>query len=379
VRTASRPPGEFLRPQISEERVRQTWAKIQARQGARRPASGAMPVVMKWAFVPAALVALGVGAFAVLRRPAPRMAVGGGLTIASEAEPRSFELAEAQIELQPFASVTVGSAQPFEQRLAVTRGAVRFHVVHDPARRFVVTAGGVEVDDVGTVFTVAREGKDGELVRVSVASGDVQVRVGSQAPRPLHEGESLTTPEPLPEAPSGSPPAPERPPSVSVGASAATSVPSSNAVVDASPPSESPPPPPPPVGAARSADPISAKGLLAAATAARQAGDLSAEAQALDTLRRRFPRDPRAPIAGFELGIIRMDQLGNRRGALEALRAAIALGPGASFREDAEARIVVLLDELDDATGCSASRDAFLARYPESVHRASVQRRCQTR
>jgi hypothetical protein len=74
-----------------------------------------------------------------------------------------------------------------------------------------------------------------------------------------------------------------------------------------------------------------------------------------------------------------MDQLGNRRGALEALRAAIALGPASSFREDAEARIVVLLDELEDMTGCRASRDAFLLRYPESVHRASIQRRCQSR
>jgi hypothetical protein len=74
-----------------------------------------------------------------------------------------------------------------------------------------------------------------------------------------------------------------------------------------------------------------------------------------------------------------MDQLGNRRGALEALRAAIALSPGASFREDAEARIVTLLDELGDVTGCRVSRDAFQVRYPSSVHRASIQSRCPSR
>jgi hypothetical protein len=327
-------------------------------------------MTVRWILVPSVLVAGAVAAFAVLHRPAPRAIAGGDLTMASAVEPRSFELAGAKIELQPFASITVAPAQPFEQRVSVTRGAARFRVTHDPSHRFVVSAGAVEVDDVGTVFTVAREGTDGELVRVSVMSGDVEVRVGAETPLPLHAGESLTTPElPLESSPTASigtrgistPQAPTQMPGASIGTASAPEP----ASLDST--------------AARAIEPISAKSLLAGATAARQAHDPSGEAQALDTLRRHFPRDPRAPIAGFELGILRMDQLGNRRGALDALRSAIALDPGASFREDAEARIVTLLDDLDDVTGCRAARNAFLSRYPESVHRASIQRRCQSR
>jgi hypothetical protein len=365
MRTAERSAGQYLKPRLSEERVRQTWARILT-QHPFRP-QGHM--TLRWILVPSVLVAVAVGAFAVLHRPAPRAITGGDLTIASAGEPRSFELAKASIELQPFASITVAPAQPFEQRVSVTRGAARFQVTHDPTQRFVVSAGAVEVDDVGTVFTVAREGSDGELVRVSVISGDVEVRVGAETPRPLHAGESLTTPE-LPR---------ESSPTASIGTHGISPTQTPAQLPDESIGAASEPEPASSASAVRAIEPISAKSLLAGATAARQAGDPSGEAQALDTLRRHFPRDPRAPIAGFELGIIRMDQLGNRRGALEALRSAIALDPGASFREDAEARIVTLLDELDDVTGCRAARNAFLSRYPESVHRASIQRRCQSR
>jgi quercetin dioxygenase-like cupin family protein len=325
-------------------------------------------MTVRWILVPSVLVAGAVAAFAVLHRPAPRTIAGADLTIASAGEPRSFELPGAKIELQPFASVTVAPAHPSEQRLVVTRGAVRFQVTHDPGRRFVVTAGAIEINDVGTVFTVAREGTDGELVRVSVLSGDVEVRVGAETPRPLHAGESLTTPE-LPLEP---------PPAMSIGTRENPQAPRQmpDESISAAP---EPEPAPSPPAVARPINLITAKSLLAEATAARQAGDPSSEAQALDALRRQFPHDPRAPIAGFELGILRMDQLGNRRGALEALRTAITLSPRASFREDAEARIVALLDELEDVTGCAAARNAFLSRYPESVHRASIHGRCQLR
>jgi hypothetical protein len=353
MKTAQDPAGQYLKPRISEERVRQTWARILGRHALRRQQS----IALRRALVPAVTLAIGVCVFVVLHRSAPRIVSGNGLTISSEAEPRTFDIASGfSVDLQPFASVTLAPADPSEQRVVVARGAARFRVSHDPTRRFVVSAGAVEVVDMGTVFTVAREGKDGELVRVSVASGDVEVRVGGQAPRPLHVGESLTTSEP----------------------SMTQTAPTQPLARVSDTPLEPAPAPPEGSRTLRAVEPVSAKSLLAAATAARQAGDASAEAQALDTLRKRFPHDPRGPIAAFELGRLRMDQLGDRPGALEAFRAAIALGSGASLREDAEARVIGLLDELGDATGCRASRDAFLSRYPASVHRSFIQRRCQT-
>jgi len=370
VKTAPRPLGSYFRLHLSEERTQETWAKISKRS--RGAAS------RRWALVPALAFSLGVLGFVGvvgLRRSAPHQVPGSGLTVASEAKPRSFEIAGARIELQPFASVTIAAAEPLEQRVEVTRGSVGFHVVHDPSRRFVVGLGAVEIVDVGTEFMVAREGENGELVRVSVESGDVEVRVGSQAPRPLHAGESLTTPQPV-VAPPRPEPSAAPPPESSSGV---RSIEITSPLEKDKPEPDMAPTAAVAAATGRAVESTRAKSLLAEATAARQAGDPAGEAQALDTLRKRFPHDPRAPIAAFELGILRMDQLGNPRGALETLRAAIVESPGASFREDAEARIVRLLDQLDDAPGCRAARDAFVARYPASVHAASVQRRCPPR
>ena len=196
IKTAPLSPGQYLRPHLTETRTRQTWARIMAERPL--PHLRRTPVARRWAVAPALALAACVGAVFILHHPAPRVVAGSGMTISSEAHARSFELAGAQIELQPFASVTVAPSQPFEQRLTVTHGAVRFQVAHDPLRRFVVMAGAVEVSDVGTAFTVAREGMDGDVVRVAVTTGEVEVRVGSRAPYSLHAGESLTTPEPTP-------------------------------------------------------------------------------------------------------------------------------------------------------------------------------------
>ncbi len=356
-------PGRYLEPDLSKGRDDETWAKIAARVPALRSAQSMGRRARRWIPAPWLFVsatALAVAAALVFRHPGSRERVAEGLSLASEANPRSFELTDGTyVDLDPFASVTIASHDPSEQRVVLTRGAARFRVVHDPARRFIVIVGTVEVLDIGTVFSVAREGEDGELVRVSVAVGDVEVRVSGLA-RPLHAGESLTTPE--------APPVMDVEPPVS---RAAQPTPTSSGSVDGPTSSHA-------VASARASEPVSAKSLLAEATRARQAGDAFAEAQALDALRRRFPRDARTPLATFELGRIQMDQLGNPRGALETLRAAIANGPGASLREDAEARIVALLEQLGDREGCRTARESFLAHYPASAHQASIRNRCQT-
>jgi transmembrane sensor len=101
--------------------------------------------------------------------------------------------------------------------------------------------------------------------------------------------------------------------------------------------------------------------------------------RALDTLRKRHRGDPRAALAAFELGRLRLDTLGNPAGAAEALTDAITLAPGASFREDAEARRVQALDASHARAACAAARDAYLARYPKGAHAAVVHARCGAR
>src|SRR5262249_18278345 len=76
--------------------------------------------------------------------------------------------------------------------------------------------------------------------------------------------------------------------------------------------------------------------LLSRASDARAAGKYRDAARALDTIRRRFRGDPRAGLAAFELGRLRLDTLGDPAGASEAFADAVALAPEAPFREDAE-------------------------------------------
>lgn len=95
-------------------------------------------------------------------------------------------------------------------------------------------------------------------------------------------------------------------------------------------------------------------------------------ARAFDRLRHTFPRDRRAALAAFELGRLRLDSLGDPRGAEEAFREAMALGPRSPFREDAEARRVEALSRMGDGAGCAAARDAYLARWPNGTYRRAV-------
>jgi hypothetical protein len=291
-----------------------------------------------------------------LHRPAAEV-LAAGTSVGSEAETRTLRMPYgSEIELSPRARVTLVRAEAGEERIVLERGAASFHVVHDPAHRFVVVAGAVQVVDVGTVFRVARDDAGGGVVRVSVISGDVEVRSSEGPPRQLHAGESLVTPETSPATSavepvlSAAPPAPPRP---TLANPAPSPAPAATAPAASSP---------------DSTPPLSAKSLLSEAMAARQAGDARAAAQALDTLRKRFPTDPRAPLAALELGRIRMDQLGDPRGALEALRTVSG--------EDAEARVVILYDTLGEPARCRAAREAFLSRYPASVHRATIEKRC---
>ena len=71
---------------------------------------------------------------------------------------------------------------------SLERGEAAFGITHDPARPFMVEVGDERIQDVGTVFNVAR-GEDG--VRVAVASGVVLYNPGREAVR-LGAGNALS-------------------------------------------------------------------------------------------------------------------------------------------------------------------------------------------
>lgn len=252
----------------------------------------------------------------------------------------------------------------------LNHGRVECDLKPRAGRRFAVLAEGVEVRVTGTRFSVEL-GPEKKHVVVAVSRGSVEVDWphGGEPIRRLTAGESLTIDlssrrdgnrvQPLPSAAvSAGPELPEAP-EASVRA-----------------PLEPP--------AARDRPPVtldsaSARELLDMANASRRDGDVVAAARAYDLLLSKYGSDPRAGLAAFELGRLRMNSLGDLAGAVQAFRRAIALAPGSGFREDAMARLVDAYAGLGRTAECRAARDAYLKSYPRGVHAGSVAEKCGAR
>jgi hypothetical protein len=129
-------------------------------------------------------------------------------------------------------------------------------------------------------------------------------------------------------------------------------------------------------GFAREMERGGARRLLELADAARLGGHPRDAALALDKLRRTYRTDPRAGLAALELGRLRSDSFGDQAGALEAFRDAASLASSGSVREDADARTVQALERLGDRNGCMRARDAYLTRFPNGIHAATMRGRC---
>jgi TolA-binding protein len=110
--------------------------------------------------------------------------------------------------------------------------------------------------------------------------------------------------------------------------------------------------------------------------AARRAGDTHGAANSYQSLLAKFPRDPRAGLAAFELGRLRMGPLGDISGAVRAFQSAIALSPGSAIREDSMAHLVEAYAASGKGAECAAARDAYLKGYPSGVHAGVVRRQC---
>lgn len=67
------------------------------------------------------------------------------------------------VELKPGAEISVDYAGAW-RRVTLHQGEALFHVAENPARPFVVTAGGVDVRAVGTAFLVAMGGREVDVV-----------------------------------------------------------------------------------------------------------------------------------------------------------------------------------------------------------------------
>jgi transmembrane sensor len=334
------PLSHHVRPNLSEARVAGLWGNIDARATPDRNMRHLWRVVGPAVLAGALAVAFGLRGHG----RAPRDGMEGSLI-----ENGTVTLADgSHVAVSDGGRLRVETLRDDSVVLALDVGSVELAVPHS-RRTLVVRTPRYDVVDVGTRFRVVLDRDGAERVEVSEGSVEIRSRVDDTPARRLDGGESWSN---TPSAPA---------PVVSAGPAPVetTSAPSAE---------------PLPSSAVR--DPgVGPRDLLETAERARLAGQPRAAGAALDSLRRRFRSDPRAPLAAFELGRLRLDSLGDVQGALEAFDDAIALAPRGPLRQDAEARRVEALS-VERSPLCAAARDAFLEHYPASAHAAVVAAQC---
>lgn len=123
------------------------------------------------------LLAAGLAAVAVLGGVGTWIGNERAATYATEiGQRRRVALADGSTMILNTASASSVAMTPDRRRIDLSAGEAWFAVAHDRARPFVVSAGDIRVEAVGTAFAVRRTGDDAEVV---VTEG--RVRVWSEA------------------------------------------------------------------------------------------------------------------------------------------------------------------------------------------------------
>jgi TolA-binding protein len=351
---------------LTERERAEQWENIELRLSRQRPRwpRRLAPLLM----FAGALAALAV-ALVMRKHAAP--SVWDGARLDSGADQVSVALGDgSRIDLRPASRVAVVEGSAHSVRLDLRKGSARFDVTHVEGRTFSVKSGNVSIRVVGTRFSVATsEIEGGSKVTVAVERGAVEAESAPGAePIRIRAGQTWSTVQTTEIAPAK----PEMAPAPSATAPASSNVAGKSAdeapaAAERAPASSAP-------HAAKS-EPTPQE-LFESANTARQAGDARAAAASFEALLRHYPSDARAGLAAFELGRLRMDQLGDVPGAVVALRRAAATAPSSGFREDALARLVQAYGTLGNVDACERTRTAYLASYPAGVHASAVRKAC---
>jgi tetratricopeptide (TPR) repeat protein len=368
--TTGSPPSKYVKVDVSPARIARVWSGVSARLDAA-PRGG-----RRWLYRGLTVAGLAGAAAAVTlhfvnERHARSAWQQAALETASDAMAVALDDG-SRLELAAQTKVRVGGNEPLalELELELEHGRVDCDITPRPGRHFTVSAAGVEVRVKGTRFGVelapARDRVTVDvsrgLVEVSwnhgaehrdLAAGEqwsvdlAQPSAASATNTPADSASSEPLPSAAPTAAASTPPEPETPPSVSTHPSAV-----------------------------RAPTTPGARELLDLGNAARRAGDVAGATHAYEELLAAHPSDPRAGLAAFELGRLRMDRLGDTSGAISALQKAVALAPGAGFREDAMARLVDAYAAAGALDRCRSAQAAYLKSYPSGVHATAVSRQC---
>jgi hypothetical protein len=339
--------GRHISPSLDDARLDRQCAAIATLTSSTRPRPPHPRFVAAAVATPVICLAIVAFVIVIVRSHSVVEAPAGGETITLPDGSRAV--------LDPRSKLTLIAAGADLVRVGLDRGGVDLDVVHADGKQFVVIAKGYEVRVLGTRFSVRLlDAGHSAVLEVKVARGRVRVaREGDTVNvRVLDAGETWSTVLDGPALPP-------------------TSFPTPFEVTR----TDAPPPATPRVRSA-TALPDGPKELLSRAEAARASNHPRESAQLLNALRVRYRADPRAGLAAFELGRLRLDRLLDPAGAADALNDAIAIAPDAPFREDAQARLVEAYEAARNRPRCLDARLAYLTRYPHGVHREKVALRC---
>ncbi|MCU0696379.1 MAG: FecR domain-containing protein [Myxococcaceae bacterium] len=312
-------------------------------------------------------LAAGAGVATVLLAVATLATLGGRASTPDGPGTTGLLADGSRVSASPDARWVVHEVTATRVRLEVPVGRVRFEVSRRPERDFVVTAAGVVVTVVGTVFSVDVRPDE---VRVDVEEGRVRVRRADGTETLLVGGEALTlsrssagTPGTAAASPEAS--APSLPPVVKPAPRPSTT-PATSPQAGASPLLAVPPVPtqPSPTFAARVAE---GDALLARGDAR---GAVQVWAAAVDG----FPDEPGRAVVAFRRARVMLQSLRDAAGAAKAFAAVEALGAAPPLVEDALAREVEAWVDAKDLEQARLRAAAFVARYPGSYRRAAVER-----
>jgi transmembrane sensor len=343
--------GEKIEPAWAPEREDAVRAAI-ARRVTRRRA------IVRTAVAVASTGMLAVGGLALVRWQSAVPAAAPPVSSArAAANPPAAGGAGELVSVTRLSSDTVLAPLPDRdgRGFALRAGGARFSVPHDPDRPFVVAAGDVTIEDLGTTFTVRYLTVD--RLKIAVEEGRVRVRAGGTDTE-VPAGATLE----VPVAPDVEGPRTEQ---RSAGATASSWRP----LAERGQYEEA-------RRALRKAGPNAVRDdtadLLLAADAARLSGHPDEAVPYLARVLHGHARDPRAGLAAFTLGRVLLDELGRPSEAVEAF--ALARSSGGPLAEDALARQVEALSRAGEVTRSRELALLYRRLYPNGRRAKAVSR-----
>ncbi len=341
------PLGRKIEPRWGPERERLARLAIERREVRRRVA---VRVGVSVGLL--ALVAGGWHAFLGLRTHAPTATA----TIPSAIAPPAAVTASVAVTRLSLETVLEPMPDRGGRGFVLRSGGARFIAPHDPDHPFVVVAGDLTVEDLGTTFTV--QYLPGDQVDVAVEEGKVRVHARG-ADSDLAAGQEQQFAVISTAAASEPPPRPASEPALS-----SWRVLAENGRYDEA------------HSALKKAGPSAVRDetadLLLAADAARLSGHPAAAVPYLERVVHTHSSDPRSSLAAFTLGRVLLDELGRPREAIDAFaRAREAGGP---LAEDALAREVEAAARAGDMPRSRELAGEYQSLYPNGRRAKAVAR-----